>query len=63
MEILYLLIPLAGVLVVIISLAFVWAVNNDQFDDLQGPADRILRDDDRAPGNPDKDTSVIRESS
>ena len=47
MDILYLLIPLSVVLVFLIGAVFWWALKNDQFDDLEGPAHRILMDDDR----------------
>ena len=53
MEILYLLIPLSIVLVGVIVWAFFWAVRSGQFDDLEGPAHRILMDDDE-PGSEDK---------
>jgi cbb3-type cytochrome oxidase maturation protein len=46
MDILYLLIPLSLVLVVLIGLVFMWSVKSGQFDDLEGPAHRILTDDD-----------------
>ena len=46
MEIIYLLIPLSLVLVGVIVWAFFWAVRSRQFDDLEGPAHRILMDDD-----------------
>jgi len=46
MEILYLLIPLALVLMIIAIGVFVWASRSGQFDDLEGPAYRILMDDD-----------------
>jgi len=46
MEIIYLMIPLAVIVATIIVCAFVWAVRNGQFDDLEGPANRILFDDD-----------------
>jgi cbb3-type cytochrome oxidase maturation protein len=46
MDIIFLLIPLALVLVVFIVWVFLWAVRSDQFDDLEGPAHRILMDDD-----------------
>ncbi len=46
MEILYLLIPLSVVLVAVIVTAFLWAIRSGQFDDLEGPAHRILLDDD-----------------
>ena len=46
MEILYLLIPLGLVLLGIAIWGFMWAVKSGQFDDLEGPAHRILMDDD-----------------
>ena len=45
MESLYLLIPLALLLVAIIVWIFLWAVKSDQFDDLEGPAHRVIMDD------------------
>jgi cbb3-type cytochrome oxidase maturation protein len=48
LEILYLLIPLAMVLLVIIAAFFFWSVKSGQMDDLEGPAYRILMDDDLA---------------
>jgi len=47
MEILYLLIPLSIVLLGIIVWLFIWAIGSGQFDDLEGPAHRILMDDDK----------------
>lgn len=47
MEILYLLIPISLVLVFVIGVAFFWSVRGGQYDDLEGPAHRILLDDDR----------------
>ena len=46
MDILYLLIPLSLVLVFAIGAVFWWALRSGQFDDLEGPAHRILMDDD-----------------
>jgi len=46
MDILYLLIPLAIVILGIAIGGFVWAVKSGQFEDMQGPAHRILMDDD-----------------
>ena len=46
MNIIYLLIPLALVLAGIVIWIFFWAVKSDQFEDLEGPAHRILMDDD-----------------
>jgi cbb3-type cytochrome oxidase maturation protein len=46
MDILYLLIPLSVVLVLVIGVVFWWSVHAGQFDDLEGPAHRILQDDD-----------------
>ena len=46
MTILYLLIPISIVLLGFAIWAFVWAIKSGQFDDLEGPAHRILMDDD-----------------
>ena len=46
MDILYLLIPLAVVIMIIAIAAFMWAVRSGQYEDLEGPAYRILMDDD-----------------
>jgi len=46
MEIRYLLILLSIILVGLIIAGFFWAVNSGQFDDLEGPAYRILQDQD-----------------
>lgn len=45
MEIVYVLIPLSIVLLAVAIGIFFWAVNNGQFEDLESPAWRILRDD------------------
>lgn len=45
MESLYLLIPLSVVLVFIIGGLFWWSLRNGQYDDLEGPAYRMLLDD------------------
>jgi cbb3-type cytochrome oxidase maturation protein len=55
MEILMLLIPMSVVLVLLIGAIFWWSVHSGQFDDLEGPAHRILADDDGA-AVPDKAT-------
>ena len=47
MDILYLLIPLSVVLVFLIGAVFWWSLKSGQFEDLEGPAHRILMDDDR----------------
>ncbi len=46
MEVIYLLIPVSLVLIGVIVWIFVWAIRSGQFDDLEGPAHRILLDDD-----------------
>lgn len=46
MQILFFLIPLTLILLAMAIWAFFWAVKNDQFDDLEGPAYRILFDED-----------------
>ncbi len=58
MEILYLLIPLGLVVLGVAIWGFIWAVKTGQFDDMEGPAYRILMDDDdvRIPTrNPEED--------
>lgn len=45
MEIIYLLIPLSLMFLVASVWFFSWAVRNAQYDDLQGPAHRIILDD------------------
>jgi cbb3-type cytochrome oxidase maturation protein len=64
MEVLYLLIPIALLLVVIIGAALFWAVRSGQYEDMEGPAYRILMDDDdpMIPGNEDVHPSRDRES-
>jgi cbb3-type cytochrome oxidase maturation protein len=44
MEVVYLLVSLAVVVAAVIVWAFFWAVRSGQFDDLEGPAHRILMD-------------------
>jgi cbb3-type cytochrome oxidase maturation protein len=46
MESLYLLIPVSVVLVFVIGLIFWWSLKSGQMEDLEGPAYRILMDDD-----------------
>ncbi|WP_368496880.1 cbb3-type cytochrome oxidase assembly protein CcoS [Marinobacter sp. 2_MG-2023] len=66
------LVPVMLILVVMGMLLFSWAVKNGQYDDLEGPAHRILYDDDkdmipdeartdkreRAEAQPDEDASA-----
>ena len=49
MSILYLLIPLALLLLGLAVWAFFWAVGSGQFDDLDTPAMRVVMDDDTKP--------------
>jgi len=53
MDILYLLIPLSVVLVFAIGAIFWYALRSGQFDDLEGPAIKIILDDDRPPASED----------
>jgi cbb3-type cytochrome oxidase maturation protein len=46
MEILILLIPLSLVLVGVIAWFILWAVRTGQFEDLEGPGQSIIMDDD-----------------
>jgi cbb3-type cytochrome oxidase maturation protein len=59
MDILYLLIPLSLVFVALIALVFLWAVKSGQFEDMEGPAHRILMDDDSPPSSKNKSDSGV----
>jgi cbb3-type cytochrome oxidase maturation protein len=54
MSILYVLIPLALLLLGFAVWAFFWAVGSGQFDDLDTPAVRIIMDDDSKPDENDQ---------
>lgn len=45
MEVIYLLIPLSLVFLVAAVWFFFWAVKSEQYEDLEGPAHRIILDD------------------
>lgn len=47
MQIVMFLVPLMLILVTLGVVLFSWAVRNGQYDDLEGPAHRILYDDDK----------------
>ncbi len=55
MEIIFVLIPLSFIFLGIAVYAFFWAVNNDQFSDLEGPAHSILFDEKQS-GSSQEDT-------
>lgn len=40
------LILLSGIFVLLVVVGVFWSIRNGQFDDLEGPAERILMDDD-----------------
>lgn len=46
MESMFILVPISIILALIIGWFFWWSGKNGQFDDLEGPAHRILMDDD-----------------
>lgn len=58
MESLYLLIPVSVLLVFAIGAIFWWSLKSGQMEDLEGPAYRILMDDDR-PQPPDSQTPKV----
>ncbi len=55
MEILYLLIPISLIFVAIIAWVFIWSVKSGQYEDMEGPAHRILMDDDGIHSTQDND--------
>ena len=62
MDILYLLIPVSLIIVAIAIWVFMWAIRSGQYEDMEGPAHRILMDDDehlvpREPDRKDEDKS------
>lgn len=63
MDIIFLLLPVALIIVVIIIVVFFWAVKSDQFEDLEGPAHRILMDDDDNHTKIKKDNSDTNDTS
>ena len=44
MEVLYIIVPFAVAFAGLAVVAFVWSVRNNQYDDLKGPAHKILMD-------------------
>ncbi len=52
MSVIFLVLPLALVIVAAAVGAFVWAARRGQFDDLETPAVRLLHEDDDARGPP-----------
>lgn len=55
MESLYILIPIAIVLVCVAVWVFIWAVKSEQFEDLERQGMNILLDDDDPSAQPHKD--------
>ncbi|MDP2226393.1 MAG: cbb3-type cytochrome oxidase assembly protein CcoS [Moraxellaceae bacterium] len=45
MEVIYLLVPLSLLFLAAAVWVFFWAVKHNQFDDMDGPSRRILKDD------------------
>jgi cbb3-type cytochrome oxidase maturation protein len=52
MEVTFVLVAITMVLVLAIAVVLLWAVRSGQFEDLEGPAWRIVMDDDRADARP-----------
>lgn len=55
MEIIYILIPMALLLVAGIVAGLFWAIKSGQFDDMEGPAHQILMDEEIYPDKTDKE--------
>ncbi|HSR16263.1 MAG TPA: cbb3-type cytochrome oxidase assembly protein CcoS [Gemmatimonadales bacterium] len=49
MSVIYVLVPVALVIVAVALWAYVWAARKGQFDDLETPAMRVLHEDDGSP--------------
>jgi cbb3-type cytochrome oxidase maturation protein len=52
MSVIYIVLPLALIVVLAAVIAFVWAARSGQFDDTDTPAIRPLIEDDEAPRKP-----------
>ena len=64
MSILYVLIPLAVLLLAFAVWALVWAIRTGQFDDLESHAWSVVLDDDqKPPGDPDQQDEESEENS
>ena len=63
MSILYVLVPIALILVGAAVAGFVWAVRHGQFDDVHTPAIRMLLDDEDAPALPPERPGVTSHAS
>lgn len=63
MSILYVLIPLAVVLLAIAIWALLWAIKNGQFDDLESHGWSVVLDDDQKPPTIKKDENPIDKES
>jgi cbb3-type cytochrome oxidase maturation protein len=62
MKMLYVLIPLAVLLLAFAVWALVWAIRSGQFDDLESHGWSVVLDDDqRPPGDPDDDEKAQEE--
>lgn len=57
MSSIYLLIPLSLLLLGVGAWAFFWAVNNDQFENLDEPGKSILDEEDASPSSADPEQS------
>ncbi|MBD5801667.1 Cytochrome oxidase maturation protein cbb3-type [Azoarcus sp. Aa7] len=57
MESLYILVPLSVVLVFVIGAIFWWSLRSGQYDDMEGPAYRMLMDDRDLPEGPKPEQS------
>ena len=60
MESLIILIPIALIFIAIAIRIFCWAVNNGQFDDLEGPAHAILFDEESHNKKPVHNTNKVK---
>jgi len=60
MEIIYLLIPISLLLLGLIVWILLWAVRSGQFDDMEGPAHRILMDEDHIVESDDEQAKKSR---
>lgn len=58
MDIMFLLIPMSVIIVFVIGAIFWWSLRGGQFEDLEGPAFRILMDDDSPAGSQEHERKI-----
>lgn len=62
MEVVFSLVGISVLLVLLVAVALIWSVRSGQFDDLEGPAWRMLMDEDQEPQDVERGEEATRRS-